>query len=81
IGLSLVTKLAPPHMVSMMMGVWFLSQFAGNFLAGYVGSFWDVMAKTHFFGMLGIFCVLAGMGILLYRRHLKRTDGQLIGRM
>ncbi len=78
IGLSLVTKLAPSHMVSMMMGVWFLSQFAGNFLAGYVGSFWDVMAKTHFFGMLGILCTMTGMGILLYRRHMKRTDGKFI---
>lgn len=78
IGLSLVTKLAPSHMVSMMMGVWFLSQFAGNFLAGYVGSFWDVMAKTHFFGMLGILCTVTGVGILLYRRRLKRTDGKFI---
>jgi POT family proton-dependent oligopeptide transporter len=78
IGLSLVTKLAPLHMVSMMMGVWFLSQFAGNFLAGYLGSFWDVMAKTHFFGMLSILCAATGMGILLYRRRLKRTDEKLI---
>lgn len=81
IGLSLVTKLAPSHMISMMMGVWFLSEFAGSFLAGYIGSFWDVMTKTHFFGMLGILGIATGMGILLYRRRLKRGDGDLICRL
>src|SRR6185312_9474623 len=30
IGLSLVTKVAPARIVSMMMGIWFLSSFLGN---------------------------------------------------
>jgi len=34
IGLSLVTKLSPARMVSLMMGVWFLSSAAANYLAG-----------------------------------------------
>jgi POT family proton-dependent oligopeptide transporter len=33
VGLSLVTKLAPARMVSMLMGMWFLSSFAGNYLS------------------------------------------------
>ncbi len=34
IGLSLVTKLSPARMVSLMMGIWFLSSAAANLLAG-----------------------------------------------
>ena len=47
IGLSLVSKVAPARMVSMMMGVWLATSFAGNFLAGWLGSFWSSMDKTH----------------------------------
>jgi POT family proton-dependent oligopeptide transporter len=34
VGLSLVTKLAPLKFASLLMGVWFLAAFAGNFAAG-----------------------------------------------
>jgi len=33
-GLAYVTKAAPKHAVSLLMGVWFLSSFVGNFAAG-----------------------------------------------
>src|SRR5512134_1860517 len=35
VGLSMVTKLAPLRLGSLMMGVWFLVNFVGNTLAGY----------------------------------------------
>lgn len=34
IGLSLVTRISPPRMVSLMMGVWFVSSGGANFFAG-----------------------------------------------
>lgn len=34
VGLSMVTKLAPPRLVSTMMGIWFISIAYGNYLAG-----------------------------------------------
>ena len=34
IGLSLVTKVAPARIISMMMGVWFATTFPGDILAG-----------------------------------------------
>jgi len=49
VSLSLVTKVAPARAVSMMMGVWLATSFVGNFLAGYLGSFWSDMAKDRFF--------------------------------
>lgn len=36
VGLSAMTKLSPVHMVSLMMGTWFLSTAAGNFIAGMI---------------------------------------------
>ena len=34
IGLSLVTKLSPPQLASLLMGVWFMSNATSNILAG-----------------------------------------------
>lgn len=42
IGLSMVTKLSPAKMVSLMMGIWFFSTAIGEFLAGKIGSMMSV---------------------------------------
>jgi len=57
IGLSFISKVAPARMVSMMMGVWFMSNFFGNYLSGYLGTFWEVWPRETFF------LVLTGMGV------------------
>src|SRR5262249_30702567 len=49
IGLSLVSKVAPARMLSMMMGVWLATSALGGFLAGWLGSFWSTMDKAQFF--------------------------------
>lgn len=78
IGLSLVTKVAPVRMVSMLMGMWFLASFLGNYLSGYLGTFWEKMPKESFFLLLSALSIGAGMGILLVNKPLKRamTRGQ-----
>jgi len=45
VGLSMVTKLAPLRLASLMMGVWFLINFFANTLAGYVGAFSEHMGE------------------------------------
>jgi POT family proton-dependent oligopeptide transporter len=40
-GLSLVSKLSPRHLTSLMMGGWFLSTSIGNKLSGILASLWD----------------------------------------
>lgn len=42
IGLSMVTKLSPKKMVSLMMGIWFFATAIGEFLAGKIGSLMSV---------------------------------------
>src|SRR3954464_12211065 len=71
VGLSLVTKVAPARAVSMMMGIWLATSFTGNFLAGYLGSFWSSMAKDSFFTMIAVIAALAGLVILAFVRPLK----------
>jgi POT family proton-dependent oligopeptide transporter len=59
IGLSLVSKVAPARFLSMTMGVWMATGFFGNFLAGWLGSFWTGMAKSDFFLMIAAIAAIA----------------------
>jgi POT family proton-dependent oligopeptide transporter len=52
VGLSLFSKAAPAKVASLMMAVNFLSNAAGNYLAGALGFYWAVMTKVHFFAMI-----------------------------
>jgi POT family proton-dependent oligopeptide transporter len=67
VGLSLVTKIAPARILSMMMGVWLATSFIGGFLAGWLGSFWSRMEKPEFFLMIAAIATLAGATILASR--------------
>jgi POT family proton-dependent oligopeptide transporter len=69
-SLSLVTKIAPSSLLSMMMGVWLSTSFVGGFLAGYLGTFWSSMEKGNFFLMLALISAAAGIAIALLRRPL-----------
>jgi POT family proton-dependent oligopeptide transporter len=71
VGLSLVTKVAPVRILSMMMGVWLATSFTGGFLAGFLGSFWSRMAPTHFFLMIAVIAALAGLMIFACRWPLR----------
>jgi len=72
-SLSLVTKVAPASLLSMMMGVWLATSFVGGFLAGYLGTFWSSMPKGHFFLMLAMIAAAAGLAIMLLNRPLRHV--------
>lgn len=76
IGLSLVTKVAPARLVSMMMGMWFLSSFFGNYLSGYLGTYYEKMSKDSFFMMLALLGVIAGVAMFAFKRPLKKAIGE-----
>ncbi|MGB6540949.1 MAG: peptide MFS transporter [Xanthobacteraceae bacterium] len=71
VGLSLVTKVAPARILSMMMGVWLATSFVGNFLAGYIGSFWSRMDKPEFFLLVAAIAALASAAIFACRWPLR----------
>lgn len=62
IGLSFVSKLAPPRLTALMMGGWFLSTSLGGKVAGVMASFWDKMPdKRIFFGIITVAAILGGL--------------------
>jgi proton-dependent oligopeptide transporter, POT family len=71
IGLSLVSKVAPVRHLALMMGVWLATSFIGNFIAGYLGSFWSSMAKPNFFLMIAAVAMAAGAVIWGFDRPLR----------
>ncbi len=81
VSLSLVTKVAPAAMLSMIMGFWLATSFTGNFIAGWLGSFWSAMDKTDFFLMIAAIAGAASVAIWIVgvplRRALAEPEGVL----
>ncbi len=61
VGLSAMTKLAPARVSSLMMGVWFLAASVGNFIAGYIASFYETMELSSFMGLVAAIAIAAGV--------------------
>jgi len=72
IGLSLVTKIAPKKILSMMMGVWFLSSFFGNYAAGYLGAYYEKMTQVEFFNWMAALAGGAGLIFVLAAYPLRK---------
>jgi POT family proton-dependent oligopeptide transporter len=64
VGLSMVTKLAPLRLASLMMGVWFLINFVANWLSGIIGSFAEQLGELAIFG--GIAGTLFAFSVVLW---------------
>jgi POT family proton-dependent oligopeptide transporter len=71
VGLSAVTKLAPSQIVGMAMGIWFLSNSAGNMLAGYAGSFFSTMPLGTLFGASAMATLAAAAILVLMLKPVK----------
>jgi len=52
VGLSMITRLSPLKLASLMMGVWFLINFFANWIAGIIGSFAETLGEMAIFGGL-----------------------------
>jgi POT family proton-dependent oligopeptide transporter len=71
IGLSLVTKVAPASILSLMMGLWLATSFVGNLLAGWLGGFWSSMDRPDFFLMIAGVSALGAAAIWSVRSTLR----------
>ncbi|AHZ84351.1 Di-/tripeptide transporter [Bdellovibrio bacteriovorus] len=78
IGLSVVTKVSPAKIVSMMMGVWFLAAFFGNYVAGYVGMFYETMGKDQFWLLLAGLSLIPGIMFFACHKFLTQALGKEI---
>jgi POT family proton-dependent oligopeptide transporter len=72
VGLSTVTKLAPPNIVGSMMGVWFLSVAIGNFLGGWIAGFFESLQLSSLFGAVAMTTIAAGVLLIFLVKPIRR---------
>jgi POT family proton-dependent oligopeptide transporter len=75
VGLSVVTKLAPPRIVGLMMGVWFLSNAFGNKLAGWSAGFISRLPLPTLFGTTAVVALAAALVMFLLIRPVRKLMG------
>ena len=78
-GLSVVSKLSPTNITSLMMGGWFLSTSIGNKLSGVLASMWDTYEdKSNFFWInfsLLMAATLLMFGLLKWLNGIMKENG------
>ncbi|RMD48366.1 MAG: MFS transporter, partial [Ignavibacteria bacterium] len=72
-GLSFVSKVAPPKMKGLMMGMWFGATAVGNYLSGFVGRFYQNWELWQFFLLLVCTSLLAAGLIAIFLKKLKHA--------
>ncbi|NCC99808.1 MAG: MFS transporter [Bacteroidia bacterium] len=74
IGLSMVTKLSPLKLSSLMMGVWLASSAVANLLAGFLATFASKAGASYVFIALTISSVFLGLVLIVISRSLIRLS-------
>ncbi len=72
-GLSFVSKTAPPRMKGLMMGFWFGATAVGNYLSGFIGRFYQNWEVWQFFLLLVITSLIAALLVRIFLNKLKRA--------
>ena len=72
IGISFVTKVAPPKYAGMMMGGWFVATALGNFLVAIPSLMWGA-SLTVVWGTLAGICVVAALFIFAILKRLEKV--------
>ncbi|WP_270180221.1 peptide MFS transporter [Alkalihalobacillus sp. CinArs1] len=72
IGLSLVSKMSPVKIASLLMGAWFLSNSVANYLAGHIASLTTSAGYLEIFVYLGVAALGLGVILLLMSKKLQK---------
>lgn len=78
IGLSLVTKVAPPRYLGLLMGWWMFSLAGGNFFGGYLGTYFQAEGWpiSSFFSLLVVLGLALAVVIFLAEKPIKNAVEQ-----
>ena len=68
VGLSVVTKLSPPKLASVLMAVWMLSSFFANIVGGYIASYVETMGAGEVFTYIAGFVSVCGVLLILLNK-------------
>jgi POT family proton-dependent oligopeptide transporter len=66
-GLSLVSKLAPARLTSLLMGGWFLTMSLGSKVAGLMTSSWDKFPDKRIYFFIWFVAGVIGSGLIFSR--------------
>jgi proton-dependent oligopeptide transporter, POT family len=80
VGLSTVTKLSPPKLVGIMMGVWFLASAFGSKLAGYLSTFFvsnNPGQLVKLYGGIAVGLLVSALILALMTPMVKRLMGRV----
>lgn len=72
VGMSVVTKLSPPKLASLLMAVWLLSSFFANILGGYLASRVEALGAGKIFLYISIFVIVCGLAMISLNKVLLR---------
>ena len=72
-GLSYASKMAPHRWRGLLMGGWFAATATGNYLAGFVGSFYSTWSHTKFYSVLTVCCFISAFMIIVFLKKLNRA--------
>jgi POT family proton-dependent oligopeptide transporter len=72
VGLSAMTRLAPPRVAGLMMGVWFLAAAVGNYLGGRIAGLYEAFSLPSLFGTVALLALAAAAGLALLVRPINR---------
>jgi proton-dependent oligopeptide transporter, POT family len=72
VGLSMVTKLAPIKLASLLMGVWMLSTFVANILGGFIAAYVEKLGAATIFTSIAAFVIILGVIMLLVSKRISK---------
>ena len=72
-GISFVSKVAPPKYKGTMQGGWFAATALGNYLAGVMGIFWKTLPLWAFWAILVACCLLSAAFIFAVLKKLEKA--------
>jgi POT family proton-dependent oligopeptide transporter len=72
VGLSAMTRLAPPRVASLMMGVWFLATSVGNFIAGNMAGLYESLSPSMVFTLGAAFAMLFAIILAVLVKPIRR---------
>lgn len=72
-GISFVSKVAPPKYKGMMMGLWFVATAIGNYLVAVIGYLWGGMQLWMVWSVLIVCCLLSALFIFSIMKKLEKV--------
>lgn len=72
-GISFVSKVAPPQYKGMMMGGWFVATAIGNYLVAIIGYLWGGMELWMVWGVLIVLCLLSALFMFSIMKKLEKV--------